>query len=118
MSNESNEQPTVDLCHATRGDGAATDETPRADEPELSAGARAEQQTLERLRPAADLLSAAMSATWAGELDPRIGSVLASLAGALVRVSEAAELEARLLAVERYIAACKDASDPTKGREL
>lgn len=53
-----------------------------------------------RLRPVADMLSAAMTATRDGQMEPRVATALAALAGALVRVVTAGELEDRVRALE------------------
>lgn len=58
----------------------------------------------ERLRPVADLLSRGLVEVYDGDLEPRQAAAMASLAGALVRVVQAGELEERMRAIEAQIA--------------
>jgi len=53
-----------------------------------------------RLQPVVSLLEDALGEVHRGELDPRAASAMASLAGALVRIITAGELEERLRALE------------------
>jgi len=53
-----------------------------------------------RLQPVVSLLEDAFDEVHRGKLDPRAASVMASLAGALVRAITAGELEERLRALE------------------
>jgi len=53
-----------------------------------------------RLHPVVSLLEDALGEVHRGELDPRAASAMASLAGALVRIITAGELEERLRALE------------------
>jgi len=65
-----------------------------------SNAARSLRMLPERLRPIADKLAAALDEVHQGTLDPRQASAMASLAGALVRVVQAGELEERVRALE------------------
>lgn len=67
---------------------------------ERSNAARSVKALPERLRPVADVLSTAMTRTFRGDMDPRVATALASLAGAYVRVVTAGDFEARLAALE------------------
>ena len=53
-----------------------------------------------RLQPVVSILEGALGEVHRGELDPRVASAMASLAGALVRAITAGELEERLRALE------------------
>jgi hypothetical protein len=53
-----------------------------------------------RLQPVVSLLEDALGEVHRGELEPRAASAMASLAGALVRIITAGELEERLRALE------------------
>lgn len=54
-----------------------------------------------RLRPVATMLEDALREVYRGELDSRQAHAMASLAGALVRVITAGEMEERLRSLER-----------------
>jgi hypothetical protein len=54
-----------------------------------------------RLQPLLDLLGQSIEEAHRGELKPAQGQAIASLASALVKVTEVAEFETRLLIVER-----------------
>ena len=54
-----------------------------------------------RLRPVADLLEKALEEVHEGQLDPRVATAMASLAGALVRVFQAGEMEERMRKLEQ-----------------
>lgn len=71
-----------------------------------SNAARSLRMLPERLRPIADKLAAALDEVHSGVLDPRQASAMAALAGALVRVVQAGELEDRVRDLE---AAAKEA---------
>ena len=58
-----------------------------------SRAARAQKLLPARLRPAAERLERALNEVHDGELDPRAATAMPSLAGALVRVITAGELE-------------------------
>lgn len=73
-----------------------------------SRAARSLKMLPERLRPVANLLTKALDEVHDGTLDPRQASAMAALAGALVRVIQAGELEERVRALE---AATRDASE-------
>ena len=53
-----------------------------------------------RLRPVAAMLEDALGQVFRGELDPRVATAMASLSGALVRVTTAGEIEERLRTLE------------------
>jgi hypothetical protein len=57
------------------------------------------------LRPVLDGLLAAFADVRKGELDPRTGTALGSIAGAIVKVYQIGALEERVQAMEQYIAA-------------
>ncbi len=59
-----------------------------------SRASRLEKLMPSRLRPTFDLLETAMKDVYAGRLDPRQASAMASLAGAMVKVIKAGEEEA------------------------
>lgn len=65
---------------------------------------RAVRYLPDRLRPVSALLAEALEEVHAGDLDPRVASAMAALAGALVRVYTAADFEARLAALESTLA--------------
>ncbi len=65
-----------------------------------SRAARAQKLLPARLRPAAERLERALNEVHDGELDPRAATAMPSLAGALVRVITAGELEERLRRLE------------------
>ena len=58
-----------------------------------SRAVRLEQLMPRRLRPLFDLLEKAMQELYAGKLDPRRATAMASLAGVMVKVLHAGELE-------------------------
>jgi len=60
-----------------------------------------------RLQPMVSLLEDALGEVHLGELDPRAASAMASLAGALVRVTPAGELEERLRALDAMLGSCE-----------
>ena len=62
--------------------------------------ARSKRLLPARLRPVAERLEAAPEEVHRGELDPRIATAMASLAGALVRVITSGEVEERLRVLE------------------
>ena len=62
--------------------------------------ARSKRLLPARLRPVAARLEVALEEVHRGGLDPRVASVLASLAGALVRVITFGEAEDRLRVLE------------------
>ena len=53
-----------------------------------------------RLRPIAVMLEEALGEVHHGNLDPRVATAMASLAGALVKVITSGEMEERLRALE------------------
>ena len=65
-----------------------------------SRAARAGKLLPARLRPVAEALEAAIGEVHRGDLDPRQAQAMASLAGALVRVTMTGELEERLRSLE------------------
>ncbi len=66
-----------------------------------SKAARAGKLLPARLRPVADLLEKALEEVHEGQLDPRVATAMASLAGALVKVFQAGEMEERLRRLEQ-----------------
>lgn len=62
--------------------------------------ARADRLLPTRLKPIAELLEVAFREVHAGTLDPKVGSAMAALSGALVRVIVSGELEERLRRLE------------------
>jgi len=56
-----------------------------------------------RLQPLLDLLSESIEQTHRGELKPAQGQAIASLASALVKVTEVAEFETRLVVIEKTL---------------
>ena len=68
-----------------------------------SRAARAQRLLPARLRPVADRLEQALRQGHDGELDPRLATAMASLAGALVRVLTSGEMEERLRALEAQV---------------
>ncbi len=66
-----------------------------------SRAARACKLLPARLRPVADLLEKALEEVHEGQLDPRVATAMASLAGALVKVFQAGEMEERLRVLEK-----------------
>ena len=112
------ETPSIpQRCAATRRDGApctaqsgpsgfCIGHNPGAQEARRKGGhgksraERARKLLPARLRPVADALEKALDEVHRGELDPRAASAMASLAGALVRVTTAGELEERLRSLE------------------
>ena len=62
--------------------------------------ARALRLLPERLRPVADMLASALVEVHSGALEPRQASAMAAVAGALVRVVQAGEMEERVRALE------------------
>ena len=65
--------------------------------------ARAKRLLPARLRPVAELLEKALGEVHDGNLDPRVASAMASLAGALVRVVSSGELEERVRQLEEQL---------------
>jgi hypothetical protein len=61
------------------------------------------------LQPVAALLSVALQEVYAGTLDPRTGSALASLASAICKVYQVSEFEERLRVVESTLAGSEPA---------
>jgi len=55
-----------------------------------------------RLRPVAAMLEDALAEVHRGELDPKVATAMASLAGALVRVITSGEMEERLRRLETH----------------
>ena len=107
-------------CTAVRKDGSQChgwpDNTglcpahrPGAHEIRVYAGkCRSKQHQLEtrlnpRLRPVLDLLANAIEETHKGTLQPARAQAMASLASALIKVTEFAELEARLSILEKRL---------------
>jgi hypothetical protein len=66
-----------------------------------STAARSTRRLPPELRDAVQLVSEAMAEVRAGQLDPRRGAAIASLASALTRLIEIGELRARVEALER-----------------
>lgn len=66
--------------------------------------ARALRLLPERLRPVADMLARALEEVHSGALEPRRASAMAAVAGALVRVTQAGEMEERVRALEAQAA--------------
>ena len=66
-----------------------------------SKSARASKLLPARLRPVAELLEKALEEVHEGQLDPRVGTAMASLAGALVKVFQTGEMEERLRKLEQ-----------------
>lgn len=56
-----------------------------------------------RLQPLLDLLSESIEQTHKGELKPAAGQSIAALASALVKVTEVAEFETRLVVIEKTL---------------
>lgn len=65
---------------------------------------RAVRRLPERLRPVADMLASALEEVHSGALEPRQASAMAAVAGALVRVTQAGEMEERVRALEAQAA--------------
>jgi hypothetical protein len=61
---------------------------------------RLDKLTPASLRPVLTKLYAALDGLEDGSLEPRVGTAMASVAGVIVRVHEAAEMEARVTALE------------------
>jgi hypothetical protein len=112
--------PEKPFCSAKRKDGGEChgwpDSTglcpahrPGAHELHVYAGkCRSKQHQLEtrlnpRLRPVLDLLANAIKETHTGTLQPARAQAMASLASALIKVTEFAELEARLTSLEKRL---------------
>ena len=104
-------------CPAVRKDGQPCTAQPRADgfcighSPDAqearrkggigsSRAARAGKLLPARLRPVVTALEDALREVHDGDLDPRVATAMASLAGALVKVYQAGELEERLRDLE------------------
>ncbi len=89
-----------------RADGYCVGHSPQAQEARRKGGigssrsARAGRLLPARLRPVVTALEDALREVHEGELDPRIGTAMASIAGALVRVFAVGELEERLRVLE------------------
>jgi hypothetical protein len=112
----------VTVCTATRVNGTSRSAAARpgktlcfAHDPELQAkrqaarvngGAgkstsrRLDRLTPAGLRPVLDKLYAALDGLEDGSVEPKVGTAMASVASVIVRVHEAAEVEARLAALE------------------
>ena len=111
------------LCQGVRRDGAACTAPARpsgycfAHDPALGsaraagrarggqgrgAGARLRRAVPPNLHAVLDRLIEAMEACHEGELEPRVASAMASLAGAIVRVYEVGELALRVAALEEH----------------
>lgn len=110
----------MSTCRATRRDGTPCKGKPLADGlcfahqanaqanrakggRNRSNAARSLKALPQRLQPVADLLCQAIEDVRDEKLDPRAASAMAALAGALVRVVAAGELEQRLEALERVV---------------
>ena len=65
-----------------------------------SRAARAGKLLPVRLRPVATMLERALEEVHDGDLDPRVATAMASLAGALIKVVTSGEFEERLRALE------------------
>ena len=96
-----------DPCTAlARASGFCVGHSPQAQEARRKGGlgssqaARADKLLPSRLRPVVAALEAALREVHEGELDPRVGTAMASISGALVRVFSAGELEERLRVLE------------------
>ena len=89
-----------------RADGYCVGHSPQAQEARRKGGlnssraARADKLLPSRLRPVVAALEDALKEVHKGELDPRVGTAMASIAGALVRVISVGELEERLRVLE------------------
>ena len=70
--------------------------------------ARALRRLPERLRPVADMLASALEEVHSGALEPRQASAKAAVAGALVRVVQAGEMEERVRALEAHAERMKE----------
>jgi hypothetical protein len=92
---------TADKRHAARAQGGRNKATP----------ARLSKLMPPTLRPVLDLLYTALEEVHAGELDPRQATAMGTLASAIGRLYEAAELEARLEALESVL-------EPERARAL
>jgi len=68
---------------------------------------RAEKLLPARLRPIAVMLEEALGEVHRGDLDPRVATAMASLAGALVKVITSGEMEERLRALEARLNGAK-----------
>ena len=97
-------------CTANAGSsGYCLGHSPEAQEARRKGGqatsraARAQRLLPARLRPVADRLEQALKQVHDGELDPRLATAMASLAGALVRVLTSGEMEERLRALEAQV---------------
>lgn len=108
------------VCGAKAGaSGFCIGHTPHAQEARAKGGASTSRQARAlramppRLRPVADMLGKALQEVHDGKIDPRIASAMASLAGALVRVITAGELEERIKALEEA-----QATDATTDRGI
>jgi len=66
--------------------------------------ARAERLVPDAMRPVLRLLMDAMTETHAGDLDPKVATALAALAGAVARIYASAGIEAQLADLEAQIA--------------
>jgi len=118
MTSGSSELPSGrQRCDATRKDGKPCEapavqgglcvgHSPRAQEARRMGGrassrsARFAKLMPPRLVPVFDALEAALDEVHSGTLDPRAASAMASLAGAMVRVLTAGELEERVRRLE------------------
>jgi hypothetical protein len=85
------------------GHDAGAQEARRKGGQSTSRAARAQRLLPARLRPVADRLEQALRQVHDGELDPRLATAMASLAGALVRVLTSGEMEERLRALEAQV---------------
>ena len=95
-------------CTARAGpDGFCIGHSPQAQEARRKGGrnkanvARLGRLIPPRLVPVFDLLEKALGEVHTGTLEPRVASAMASLAGAMVRVITAGEMEARLRDLEQ-----------------
>ena len=117
MKQETAARPVSQRCPAVRTDGRpctakptttgyCIGHTPEAQESRRKGGrntsraARSKRLLPARLRPVAERLEVAFEEIHRGELDPRIATAMASLAGALVRVITSGEVEERLRVLE------------------
>jgi len=96
-----------DPCGANPGrDGYCIGHRPGSAEARSKGGAassrasRAAKLLPARLRPVGDLLDKALREVYEGSLEPRVGTAMAALAGALVKVHSVGELEERMKALE------------------
>ena len=91
---------TGELCI---GDAPGAQEARRKGGAATSRAARAAKLIPSRLRPVAVILEAALTEVHDGTLSPNQGTAIASLAGALIRVVQAGEMEERLRSLEARV---------------